>query len=110
MKWYVKLLNRESKCFEYICTLFPGLSTKKLKVGAFNGPDIRKLIKDGEFINSMNDLELCTWTLFVDVVKNFLGNRQAKNYKGLVEKLLKSLRTLICVLRLIFYIAILINF
>ena len=40
----------------------------------------------------MNDLELCAWTLFVDVVKNFLGNHWAKNYKELIKKLLKSLQ------------------
>ena len=40
----------------------------------------------------MNDLELRTWTSFVDMMKNFLGNRQAKNYKELVEKLLKNLQ------------------
>ena len=54
--------------------------------------NIRKLIKDDEFINSMNYLELHTWTSFVDVVKNFLDNRQAKNYKNFMEKLLKSLQ------------------
>ena len=39
----------------------------------------------------MNDLELPSWRLFVDVVSNFLDNRQAENYKELVEKLSKSL-------------------
>ena len=33
----------------------------------------------------MNDLELCVWTSFVDVVKNFLGNRWVENSKELVE-------------------------
>ena len=39
----------------------------------------------------MNDLELRTWTSFVYVVKNFLGNRRAEKDKDFVEKLLKSL-------------------
>ena len=34
----------------------------------------------------MNDLELRAGTSFVDVVKNFLGNRRAKNYEDLVKK------------------------
>ena len=68
--------------------------------------NIRKLIKDDKFGYSMNDLELHTWTLFVDVVETFLDNSRAENYKELVEKLLKSLQTLIRVVRLIFYIAI----
>ena len=40
----------------------------------------------------MNDLELPVWKLFVDVVKNFLGNHWAENYKELIEKMLKSLQ------------------
>ena len=54
--------------------------------------NIRKLIKDDAFVNSMNDLEWCAWPSFVDMVKNFLGNRLVENYKELVEKLLKSLQ------------------
>ena len=38
----------------------------------------------------MNDFELHAWTSFADVVKNFLGNRRAENYKELLEKLLNS--------------------
>ena len=37
-------------------------------------------------------MELHAWTSFVDVVKNFLGNRRTENYNELVEKLLKSLQ------------------
>ena len=40
----------------------------------------------------MSDLELCAWTLFVDEVKNFLGNRRAEYYKESVEKQLKGLQ------------------
>ena len=40
----------------------------------------------------MNDLKLRTWTSFVDVVKNSLGNHRDENFKELIEKLLKSLR------------------
>ena len=54
--------------------------------------NIRKLIKEDEFVNSMKDLELCAWTSFIDVLKNFLGNCQVENFKELVEKLLKSLQ------------------
>ena len=39
----------------------------------------------------MNDLELSAWTLLTQW-KNFWGNRWAKNYKVLVEKLLKNLQ------------------
>ena len=53
--------------------------------------NIRKLIKDNEFVNLMNELELHTWTLFVDVVK-ILINSRVEDFKELEEKLLKSLQ------------------
>ena len=37
----------------------------------------------------MDDLEKRTWCSFVNVVKNFLGNNRAVNYKELIEKILK---------------------
>ena len=58
----------------------------------------------------MNDLKVRA--LFIVVVKNFLVNRRAKNYKDLVEKLLKSLQDIGAnmTIKFHFYIAILINF
>ena len=80
-KQFVKALNK-GDCFKYICKLFPGLIAEKLKAGVFDGPAIRKLVKDADFINSMDDLEKRTWCSFVDVVKNFLGNNRAVNTKS----------------------------
>ena len=55
MKQYVKSLDKESKYVENICISFLWLSTEKLKAKVFDGPDLGKLIKDNEFINSMDD-------------------------------------------------------
>ena len=51
----------------------------------------------------MNDLELCAWTLFVDMVKNLLGNQQTKNYKEIVAKLLKNLQDIGANIRIKFH-------
>ena len=40
----------------------------------------------------MNDLKLCAWTSFFDMVINFWNNRPDENYKELVGKLLKILQ------------------
>ena len=56
--------------------------------------NIKKLIKDDELVNLMNNLKLRAWTSFVDVVKNVSGNRWTENYKELVEKLLESLQNI----------------
>ena len=81
MKQFVKALDKEGDYFKYICKSFPGLSAEKLKVVVFDGPDIRKLVKDADFVNSIDDLEKRTWSSFVDFVKNFSGNNRAVNYK-----------------------------
>lgn len=96
MKQFVKALNPESQCFAYICNKMPGLSTEKLKAGIFDGPQIRQLIKDPHFNESMNELEEKAWKSFVLVVQNFLGNHKAANYAQLVSDMLNNFRDLGC--------------
>ena len=75
---------------------FPVLIMEKLNAGIFNGPQIRQLIRDPEFENSMNEVELEAWKPFVLVVKNFLGNNKAWNYAGIVNNMLTAFRNLGC--------------
>ena len=50
MKQYVKALGHNRDCFRYICQAFPGLSEEKKKAGVFNGPQIRQLLRDPNFV------------------------------------------------------------
>ena len=52
---------------------------EKLKAGIFDGPQTCTLIRDSEFENSMNEVELKAWKAFVLVVKNFLGPVTTQN-------------------------------
>ena len=61
-----------------------------LKAGIFDGPQIRMLMKDSDFTSHMNRNELTAWNSFKDVVKNFLGNHKAPNYRELVRKTLSA--------------------
>src|SRR6201995_4012794 len=96
MKQFMKALNKEGSCFGYISSKFPGLSTEKLKAGIFDGPQIRQLINDSNFTNSMNEIESVTWYSFVLVVKNFLGKDMAENYSQLVDDMLSNFNKLGC--------------
>ena len=69
---------------------------EKLKTGVFDGPQIRQLIREPEFENSMTKVELDAWKAFVLVVKNFLGNNKARNYAELVNNMLTAFRNLGC--------------
>ena len=94
MKQFVKALNKDGSCFLYICRSFPGLSDEKLKAGVFDGPQITTLIRDKEFVKSMNDNKFAAWNSFVEVVQHFLGNRKASNYEQLVMCMLKCFEKL----------------
>src|ERR1044071_5533658 len=74
MNYFVKALDQEKPAFKYLAEKFPRLSDAKIKAGIFVGPQIRELLKDSDFITTMNGLERCAWEAFHLVVSNFLGN------------------------------------
>jgi len=53
MKQFVKALNKDGKCFEYLEKQFPHISDAKLKEGIFDGPQIRKMLNDKKVITTM---------------------------------------------------------
>ena len=60
MKEFVKALNTEGNCYQYIFLAFPGLSYEKVhvKTGVFDGPQIRQLIKNQNF-NFITSYDRC---------------------------------------------------
>ena len=96
MKQFVKALNKEGECFHYLSSFFSSISDEKLKAGIFDGPQIRKSMKDPQFPHSMNAAERDAWTSFTDVVNNFLGNHKSEDYVSYVEKMLKAFEHLKC--------------
>ena len=95
IKHFTKALDKDDDCFTYLCQAFTGLTMEKLKAGIFDGPQIQQLIRDPEFKNSMNEVELEAWKAFVLIVKKFLGNNEATNYAELVNMLI-TFRNLGC--------------
>lgn len=85
MKQFVKALVKEGECFRYLCGQFPGLSHRKtkakLKRGIFVGPDIRKLMRDPNFLDKMETNQKAAWKSFKLVVTGFLSNKRDPNYK-----------------------------
>ena len=69
---------------------------EKLKAGIFDGPQIRQHIRDPEFENPMNEVQIEAWKAFVLVIKNFLSNNKARNYAELVNSKLTAFRDLGC--------------
>ena len=96
MKQFVKALDEEGYCFQYLRSSFPALSEEKVKAGIFDGPQIRRMINDSDFVLWMNEEEKEAWESFVDVVRNFLGSRKHDNYEEMVFRLIKSYKELGC--------------
>ena len=96
MKQFVKALNVDGECFQHLICTFSGLSHEKIKTVVFNGPQIRTLVRDQGFTQTMNDKEKAAWLSFVDVTKNFLGNKKAQNYENLVSNMLSAFHHLGC--------------
>ena len=96
MKQFVKALDKEGQCFKYLRDSFPKLSDEKVKGGIFDGPDIRKMVRDTQFKDTMTDVERRAWNGFINVIKNFLGNRKAENYAQIVGEMLDAYKDLKC--------------
>ena len=73
MKQFVKVLNKEEQCSQYIMCQFPQLSDAKLKEGIFNGLQIRKLLKDDVFVTKMTLTKKKAWLDYKKVLQQFLG-------------------------------------
>jgi hypothetical protein len=68
----------------------------KLKAGVFTGLQIRKLMSDPFFENSMNHTEKQAQQSFKNVLENFLGNTRRPDYKNIVHNLLEHFKNLGC--------------
>lgn len=66
-KQFVKTLNRDEICFSYLTREFPELAKK-----IFDSPQIGQLIKDPQFIASMNEIESKACCSFGQVVENLM--------------------------------------
>jgi len=75
IKQFVKALDSDDECFQHIVSAFPKFSFDKIKAGVFDGPQIRSLASDEEFVNKMNDKGKVAWISFVAVTRNFLVKR-----------------------------------
>ncbi|UYV60728.1 hypothetical protein LAZ67_1002045 [Cordylochernes scorpioides] len=96
MKNFVKAMDRNASGFAYLKQTFSSISEAKIKEGIFVGPQIRELQQDGNFQNSLNEVEAAAWNSFRNVCKNFLGSVKVENYRDIVNDLLLSYKALGC--------------
>ncbi|UYV66834.1 hypothetical protein LAZ67_4003034 [Cordylochernes scorpioides] len=96
MKNFVKAMDRNASGFAYLKQKFSSISEAKIKEDIFVGPQIRELQQDGNFQNSLNEVEAAAWNSFRNACKNFLGSVKVENYRDIVNDLLLSYKALGC--------------
>jgi len=62
-------LDKNSAGFHYLKEKFPRVSDSKIKEGIFVCPQIRALIRDGNFEDLISQIEKSAWKSFKSVVK-----------------------------------------
>ena len=67
---------------------------EKLKTGIFDGPQIRKLMQDQTFTARMIAAERAAGCSYVSVIREFLGDTKASNYRNLVDVMLQNFQAL----------------
>ena len=76
--------------FAFLQEMFPWISTEKLKADIFDSPQIRELMKNLMFDETLSEAELSTWQSLKSVVTNFQTNHWSVEYEKEIEELLKS--------------------
>ncbi|UYV81611.1 hypothetical protein LAZ67_20001704 [Cordylochernes scorpioides] len=82
------------KNFVYLKQKCSSISDAKIKEGIFVVPQIRELLQDGNFQNSLNEVQAAAWNSFRNVCNNFLGSVKVENYRDIVNDLLLSYKAL----------------
>lgn len=90
VKNFIKTLDKEGQAFAYLKTIFPNLTLGKIKEGVFDGPQIRKLLRNEEFETLLSSDENAAWNSFRLIVSDFLGNNRNPEYEEIVRNLLKN--------------------
>ena len=88
--------NKEGEGFQYIKSKFPKNSDAKIKEGVFIRPQIRELIKDPFFEETLKTSEKAAWNAFKSVTQNFLGNHRSPDYEQTIETLLHTYNVMGC--------------
>lgn len=92
---FVKTIDKESACFQFICSHFKK-SDAKLINGIFTGPEIRYLMKNKDFPSTMTDVQLAAWLNFCDIATNVLGKSVTTDWREKVDSLMSSYQNMGC--------------
>ena len=89
LKNFVKVLSPEGEAFQYLKEKFGAVLTgAKIRAGVFIGPQIREVVHESNFWQTLKELESQAWNVFVSVIKTFLWNHRSDRFVDLVEQMI----------------------
>ena len=65
-----------------------------MEAGISDDPQIRELLKDAKFEDSMESNEINAWHAFKSIIQNFLGYHRSPDNEHVVEDLFQSFKAL----------------
>ena len=90
MKNFVKALDKEGRGFAFLHQKFQRKCMEKMKVGIFDSPWIRELIKDTSFDDALNPSDISAWLSLRSVTANFLCNHRSSQFRNVVDELMEN--------------------
>lgn len=94
VKQFIKAIPKDEQTFQTFWAMFPKISDAKLQEGVLTGPDIGRMINFDEFNRNMPRKYKRAWNSIKLIIKDFLGNHKATNYKEIVRDLMKNMRAM----------------
>lgn len=86
---YLKTVLKENdNALKAVKQIFPGKTNEKIMAGIFDGPALRKLLKNDEFFESLTPQEATAWLSFKILCEQFFGNHKSPHFRKLVKKML----------------------
>lgn len=92
---FVKSLSQNGQCFQYLVQN-SNKSEAKIQNGVYTGPEIRKLLKDNDFISTMTTTEELCWKSFSNLCQNVLGNNVSCDWSNIVDEFIQSMKNMGC--------------
>ena len=90
----MKAVDNDEEEFFIFKKSFLALSNDKLQAGIFTGPQIRALLKNGNFEKRLPVMELQAWKRLKAVIQKFPRSQRASNYEQLVSDILDAFQKL----------------
>ena len=94
MENFVKALDRNGSGFFFLCEKFKRKTMEKFKAALFDGPEIREIMKDASFDESLNCIQFSARLVLMSIIVNFLANHRSSEYQKLVDELIENFQKL----------------